>query len=69
MFKKTSIEILLSEVSSAFTENNKAKTSFDHYKAMFGLLMMLETIARKFKYTSFDTFKGLMAHFINTHSK
>lgn len=38
--------ILLSEVSSACTENNKAKTSFDHYKAMFGLIMS-KTIAGK----------------------
>ncbi|KAG2201989.1 hypothetical protein INT47_000528 [Mucor saturninus] len=41
-------EELLSEVSSAFVENNKAKASFDHYKAMLGLLMILKTFAKKF---------------------
>lgn len=69
LFNRIPTEILLSEVSSAFTENNKAKSSFDHYKAMFGLLMMLKTIARKYKYASFNTFKGLKVHFIHTHSK
>ncbi|CAO3685352.1 unnamed protein product [Rhizopus stolonifer] len=69
LFNRISTEILLSEVSSAFAENNKAKTSFDHYKAMFGLLMMLKTIARKFKYASFNTFKGLKVHFIHTHNQ
>ncbi|KAI7895928.1 uncharacterized protein EV154DRAFT_558990 [Mucor mucedo] len=39
-------EELLSEVSSGFAENNKAKASFDHHKAMFGLLMMLKTFAK-----------------------
>ncbi|KAG0166616.1 hypothetical protein DFQ30_006977 [Apophysomyces sp. BC1015] len=52
-------EVLLSEVSSAFAENNKAKTSFDHYKAMFGLLVMLRTLAGHYKHASFDTFKKL----------
>ncbi|CEP14153.1 hypothetical protein [Parasitella parasitica] len=50
-------EVLLSEVSSAFAENDKGKTSFDHYKAMFGLLMMLRTLARKYKYASFNSLR------------
>ncbi|GAA5811080.1 hypothetical protein MFLAVUS_004509 [Mucor flavus] len=69
LFNRISTEILLSEVSSAFAENSKAKTSFDHYKAMFGLLMMLKTIARKYKYANFNTFKGLKVHFIHTHNR
>lgn len=69
LFNRIPTEILLSEVSSAFAENNKAKTSFDHYKAMFGLMMMLKTIAGRYKYASFNTFKGLKVHFIHTHSK
>ncbi|RCH87068.1 hypothetical protein CU098_003652, partial [Rhizopus stolonifer] len=68
LFNRISTEILLSEVSSAFAENSKAKTSFDHYKAMFGLLMMLKTIARRYKYASFNTFKELKVHFIHTHT-
>ncbi|KAL7320843.1 hypothetical protein PS15m_000690 [Mucor circinelloides] len=67
LFNRIPIEILLSEVSSAFAENNKARTSFDHYKAMFGLLMMLKTIVRRYKYASFNTFKGLKVHFIHAH--
>ncbi|KAI8888099.1 hypothetical protein K501DRAFT_173926 [Backusella circina FSU 941] len=61
-------EVLLSEVSSAFDESDKGKTSFDHYKAMFGLLMMLRTLARKYKYASFNSFKNLKVHFIHTHN-
>lgn len=69
LYNNIETEVLLSEVSSAFGENNRAKTSFDHYKAMFGLLMMLRTLARKYKYASFSTFKNLKVHFIHTHSK
>lgn len=69
LFNRIPTEILLSEVSSAFAENNKAKTSFDHYKAMFGLLMMLKTIARRHKYASFNSFKHLGVHFIVVHKK
>ncbi|CAO3612741.1 unnamed protein product [Mucor hiemalis] len=36
---------------------------------MFGLLMMLKTIARRYKYASFNTFKGLKVHFIHTHNQ
>ncbi|KAI7894197.1 uncharacterized protein EV154DRAFT_499618 [Mucor mucedo] len=68
LFNSIGTEILLSEVSSAFGENDKAKTSFDHYKAMFGLLMMIRTLARKYKYASFNSFKNLKVHFIHTHN-
>ncbi|KAI7851335.1 hypothetical protein BDC45DRAFT_538414 [Circinella umbellata] len=60
-------EILLSEVSSSFDENSKGKTSFDHHKAMFGLLTMVRTIAGLFKYSSFETFSKLKLHLIHTH--
>lgn len=62
-------EILLSKVSLSFNENTKEKTSFDHYKAMSGLLVMLRTIADLYKYASFATFSKLKLHFIHTHSK
>lgn len=54
-------EVLLSEVSSAFAESDKGKTSFDHHKAMFGLLMMLRMLR--------TLAKNLKVHFIHTHSK
>ncbi|GAA5808669.1 hypothetical protein MFLAVUS_002062 [Mucor flavus] len=69
LLNRIAIEILLSEVSSAFAENNKAETSFSHYKALFGLLMMLKTIARRYTYASFKAFKGLKVHFIHTHNQ
>ncbi|KAI9322925.1 hypothetical protein BX666DRAFT_670795 [Dichotomocladium elegans] len=47
----------------------KGKTSFDHHKAMFGLLASLRTIASLYKYASFDSFEQLKIHFIHTHSK
>ncbi|KAI9278956.1 hypothetical protein BDA99DRAFT_428601 [Phascolomyces articulosus] len=67
--EKLGIEVLLSEVSSSFDENAKGKTSFDHFKAMFGLLVMLKTIASYYKYSSFKTFSKLKLHFVHTHSK
>jgi hypothetical protein len=63
------LEILLSEVSSAFAENDASKTSFDYHKAIFGLLVMLRSFAGCYKYGSFETFKTLKVHFIHTHSK
>ncbi|KAI7852415.1 hypothetical protein BDC45DRAFT_443997 [Circinella umbellata] len=62
-------EILLSEVSSSFDENTKGKISFDHHKAMFGLLVMLRTIAGFYQYASFETFTKLKLHFIHTHNR
>ncbi|KAI7891137.1 uncharacterized protein EV154DRAFT_420881, partial [Mucor mucedo] len=61
-------EVLLSEGSSSFDENNKGRTSSDHYKAMFGSLIMLRTIARKYIYTRFHSFKNLKVHFIHIHN-
>lgn len=69
LFNTIATEVLLSEVTSAFAGNDRGKTSFDHYKAMFGLLMMLRTLARKYKYASFDTFKNVKVHFIHTHNR
>ena len=60
-------EILLSEVSSAFGSNEVGKISFDHYKAMFGQISLLRTIAHLYEYASFDTFKKLKAHFMHGH--
>ncbi|KAL7322607.1 hypothetical protein PS15p_211586 [Mucor circinelloides] len=45
MVEDLSTEILLFEVSSSYGENSKDKTSFEHHKAMFGLLAMIRTIA------------------------
>lgn len=64
-----STEILLSEVSSSYGENSKGKTSFDHHKAMFGLLAMIRTIASLYKYGSFETFSRLKLHFVHTHGR
>lgn len=64
-----STEILLSEVSSSYGKNSKGKTSFDHHKAMFGLLAMIRTIAILYKYGSFETFSRLKLHFAHTHGK
>ena len=40
-------EILLTEVSNGFGSNSNGKSSFDHHKAMFGMLVMLRTLAQK----------------------
>ncbi|KAG1453616.1 hypothetical protein G6F56_007524 [Rhizopus delemar] len=64
-----STEILLSEVSSSFGETSKSKTSFDHHKAMFGLLSMIRTIVSLYKYGSFETFSRLKLHFVHTHDR
>ncbi|KAI8391397.1 uncharacterized protein BYT42DRAFT_490602 [Radiomyces spectabilis] len=63
------LELLLSEVSSSYGINDKGKTSFDHYKAMFGLLAMLRTIAAHHQYAEFATFSKFKVHFIHTHNR
>ncbi|CEP18244.1 hypothetical protein [Parasitella parasitica] len=57
-------EALLSEVSwSYYSKNSKGKTSFDHHKAMFGLLAMIRTIAGLYQYSSLDSFFKTKAPF------
>ncbi|KAI9488790.1 hypothetical protein BDB00DRAFT_771874 [Zychaea mexicana] len=64
---QSDLEILLTEVSSAFGSNEVGKISFDHYKAMFGQLSMLRTVAHIYEYASFNTFKKLKVHFLHGH--
>ncbi|KAI9005466.1 hypothetical protein CLU79DRAFT_713129 [Phycomyces nitens] len=63
----SSLEILLTEVSSGYGGGNSSKVSFDHYKAMLGMLSMLRTIAQKYNKATFDTFKKLKIHFLHGH--
>ncbi|KAI8364175.1 hypothetical protein BD560DRAFT_333440 [Blakeslea trispora] len=50
-------EVLLAEVVGSFGLNNPSKLSFDNSKAMFGLLVMLKTIADKYSYARIYSFK------------
>jgi hypothetical protein len=43
--EKHNVEILLLETSSGYGEATNTKKGFDHHKATFGLLAMLEVIA------------------------
>ncbi|KAI9033716.1 hypothetical protein CLU79DRAFT_691975 [Phycomyces nitens] len=61
-------EILLTEVSSAFNSNDKGKSSFDHYKAMFGMLAIIRTLAQLYSKASFDVFSRLKIHFLHAHN-
>lgn len=65
----SAIEILLAEVFSGFGSGETTKISFDHYKAMLGLLAMIRTIAQLFDRVSFDTFSKLKIHFLHVHGK
>ncbi|CAO3680004.1 unnamed protein product [Rhizopus microsporus] len=58
-------EILLTKVSSAYSSNDAGKTSFDHYKAMFGVLAMIRTVAQLYDKASFNT--ELKTHFLHAH--
>ncbi|KAG0162916.1 hypothetical protein DFQ30_001019 [Apophysomyces sp. BC1015] len=61
------VEILLLETSSAYDSASNGKTSFDHFKGMFGLLSMLKTVADEFPLADYDIFKQLKLHFIHAH--
>lgn len=63
------LEILLTEVSSGYGSGNGSKVSFDHYKAMFGMLSMMRTIAQTYNEGTFNTFKKLKIHFLHGHGR
>jgi hypothetical protein len=63
------LEILLTEVSNSYKSNDGGKINFDHYKAMFGMLSMLRTIAMKYNQTFFNTLKKVRIHFLHGHGK
>lgn len=65
--KDFDLEILLIEVSNAFNSTGNTKISFDHHKAMFGMLTMIRTIAFKYNKASPDTLKKLKIHFLHAH--
>lgn len=60
-------EVLILETSSAYNKATCDKASFDHYKAMFGLLSVLRTTAEKYEFASLDMFKELKIHFVHVH--
>ncbi|KAG1150125.1 hypothetical protein G6F37_000614 [Rhizopus arrhizus] len=60
-------EILFMETSAAYNNAPSEKCSFDHYKAMFGLLAMIKTLSDKYQYASFEVLKKLKLHFIHVH--
>lgn len=59
------LEILLAEVSNGYGSNDQNKISFDHNKAMFGMLAMIKTIAQKYEQAQLSTFKKLKVHFLH----
>ncbi|EIE87225.1 hypothetical protein RO3G_11936 [Rhizopus delemar RA 99-880] len=63
------LEILLTEVSSGYGSGDDSKASFDYYKAMFGMLSMMRTIAQKYNKDTFDTFSNLKVHFLHGHGR
>lgn len=62
-------EILLTEVSSGYGSSDAGKISFDHYKAMFGMLAMIRTVAQLYNEATFNTFTKTKIHFIHAHGK
>ncbi|KAL0093159.1 hypothetical protein F4703DRAFT_1730269 [Phycomyces blakesleeanus] len=43
--ESSAFEIPLTEVPSGFNSNDKMKTSFYHYKAMYGMLTIIKTLS------------------------
>lgn len=60
---------LMFEASSAYERCTAAKATFDHYKAMFGMLGVLRNTASRYCHASFDTFRKLKIHFVHAHGK
>ncbi|KAG2233024.1 hypothetical protein INT48_007600, partial [Thamnidium elegans] len=49
ILRVNSHEVLILEASSAYQEATATKSTFDHYKGMFGALSILKHISRKYK--------------------
>ncbi|CAO3673142.1 unnamed protein product [Rhizopus stolonifer] len=59
------LDILLAEVPHGYGSNDLNKISFDHSRAMFGMLAMINTIAQKYYLVQLSTFKKLKVHFLH----
>ncbi|PHZ09865.1 uncharacterized protein RHIMIDRAFT_239980 [Rhizopus microsporus ATCC 52813] len=59
------LEVPLLETSSHFGREDKAKSSFDHHKGLFGGLSMLKIIADKFSYGLIEAFSKLKVLFVH----
>ncbi|KAF7731637.1 hypothetical protein EC973_008806 [Apophysomyces ossiformis] len=59
------LEILLLETSNALDCTTKAKKSFDFYKALYGTVAMLKSVADVFKYADFSLFSCLKLYFVH----
>ncbi|CEG78388.1 hypothetical protein RMATCC62417_13005 [Rhizopus microsporus] len=59
------LEVLLLETSSHFGCEDKAKSSFDHHKGLFGGVSMLKTIADEPSYGLIEAFSKLKALFVH----
>ncbi|KAI7847468.1 hypothetical protein BDC45DRAFT_491661 [Circinella umbellata] len=60
-------EICLLETSSAFDKAGRPKISFDHHKAMFGLLSMIKSIAQEYHHATYKELKKMKFIFIHAH--
>lgn len=60
-------EPLVLEVSLALDQATQEKIDFDHSKAMFGMLVILKTVAGKYNYSSFESFTKIKIHFIHVY--
>ncbi|CAO3638030.1 unnamed protein product [Cunninghamella blakesleeana] len=63
------IEIGLLEVSGAYGNNDIKRHTKDHIKAGFGMLAMLNNLAHKYKFGSFDIFSSIRLFFIHVKDK
>lgn len=60
-------EVLIVEISNALYQATKEKISFDHSKAMFGMLAILKTLANSYNFGTFESFKRIKIHFVHVY--
>ncbi|KAG0163481.1 hypothetical protein DFQ28_011623, partial [Apophysomyces sp. BC1034] len=58
------MEILLLETSNVFECRDRGKIGFDHYKGIFGTIVMLKTIADYFRYATTAEFEKIKVFFV-----
>ncbi|KAI8150211.1 hypothetical protein BJV82DRAFT_503469, partial [Fennellomyces sp. T-0311] len=60
-------EILLLEISNGYNKAKNSKRSFDHHKAMLGLLAMLKHIADKYNMASYEDLAEISFYFVHAY--
>lgn len=67
--KSHGVEVALLEVTGKLSTEDKPKETKDYIKAGYGVISMLHTIGRSYRYSDFEIFKKLAVFFVQVTRK